>query len=265
MTDPTDLKLKQKARWYFAEGTRQIGPFSESEFLDHVRSGRVRADTLAWRSGLPDWQPYETLAKQDALPPPRPAPVKEAAAEGQCAECRNFFPFDDMIPYQDVWICAGCKPAFIQKLKEGAVVAGTMDYAGFWVRAGAKLIDSIIIGAVNMILSLLAGVLGQSGQPSAAGIIVAIVVFVFQIAFAAAYTTWFLGKYEATPGKLLLRIKVVRADGDRVSYPLALGRHFAEWISSMILGIGYLMAAFDDQKRTLHDRICETRVIRRDS
>jgi uncharacterized RDD family membrane protein YckC len=39
------------------------------------------------------------------------------------------------------------------------------------------------------------------------------------------------------------------------------GRYFAQWISAIILAIGYIMAAFDDQKRALHDRICETRVI----
>ena len=38
---------------------------------------------------------------------------------------------------------------------------------------------------------------------------------------------------------------------------------FAEMLSGMILGIGYLMAAFDDEKRALHDRICDTRVVRR--
>ena len=43
----------------------------------------------------------------------------------------------------------------------------------------------------------------------------------------------------------------------------AFGRHFAKYLSAMILLIGYIMAAFDDQRRTLHDRICETRVVRK--
>jgi uncharacterized RDD family membrane protein YckC len=58
------------------------------------------------------------------------------------------------------------------------------------------------------------------------------------------------------------KLKVVTADNDRVSYPRAFGRYFAEILSGLILLIGYIMAAFDDQKRTLHDRICDTRVIR---
>jgi uncharacterized RDD family membrane protein YckC len=48
-----------------------------------------------------------------------------------------------------------------------------------------------------------------------------------------------------------------------MSYLRAFGRHFAKYLSAMILGIGYFMAAFDDQRRTLHDRICETRVVRK--
>jgi uncharacterized RDD family membrane protein YckC len=42
-----------------------------------------------------------------------------------------------------------------------------------------------------------------------------------------------------------------------------LGRHFAEMLSGILLGIGYLMIAFDDEKRALHDRICDTRVIKK--
>ena len=64
-------------------------------------------------------------------------------------------------------------------------------------------------------------------------------------------------------GKMACNLKVVVEDGSQITYLRALGRHFAKWISSMILAIGFIMAAFDDEKRTLHDRICETRVVRK--
>jgi uncharacterized RDD family membrane protein YckC len=35
-------------------------------------------------------------------------------------------------------------------------------------------------------------------------------------------------------------------------------------LSAILLGIGYLMIAFDDEKRALHDRICDTRVIKKE-
>jgi uncharacterized RDD family membrane protein YckC len=48
-----------------------------------------------------------------------------------------------------------------------------------------------------------------------------------------------------------------------VSYGRAFGRYFGTWLSGLTLGIGYIMAAFDDQKRSLHDRVCDTRVIKK--
>jgi uncharacterized RDD family membrane protein YckC len=71
-----------------------------------------------------------------------------------------------------------------------------------------------------------------------------------------------VGKFAATPGKMACKLKVVLPEGDRVSYARAIGRHFAKYISGLILGIGYIMAGFDEQKRALHDRICDTRVIK---
>ena len=86
---------------------------------------------------------------------------------------------------------------------------------------------------------------------------------VFQYAVPAIYESWCVGKFAATPGKMACKLKVVLPDGGQVSYPRAIGRHFAKYISGMILLIGYIMAAFDKQKRSLHDRICDTRVIQK--
>lgn len=47
-----------------------------------------------------------------------------------------------------------------------------------------------------------------------------------------------------------------------ITYLHALGRYFAEIVSAMPLNIGYIMAAFDDEKRSLHDHLCTTRVIK---
>jgi uncharacterized RDD family membrane protein YckC len=57
-------------------------------------------------------------------------------------------------------------------------------------------------------------------------------------------------------------LKVVRPDGEKISYARACGRFFAEFVSSLTLAIGYIIAAFDGEKRSLHDRICDTRVIK---
>jgi uncharacterized RDD family membrane protein YckC len=72
-----------------------------------------------------------------------------------------------------------------------------------------------------------------------------------------------IGKYGSTFGKMACNIKIVRADGSPASFGLAFGRYFAKMLSGLILGIGYFMAGFDDEKRALHDRLCETRAVTR--
>jgi uncharacterized RDD family membrane protein YckC len=168
-----------------------------------------------------------------------------------------------MIRFGHAWVCAACKPVFVQKLKEGVGVAGAMEYVGFWIRFGAKFVDGIVLFVINMSVGFAVGLMaGLVASPdSSVAVAVPMIMSVFQLFIAAAYTTWFVGKYGATPGKMACKIKVVTADGDRVSYARALGRHFSEMLSAMILLMGYVMAAFDDEKRTLHDRICNTRVV----
>jgi uncharacterized RDD family membrane protein YckC len=73
---------------------------------------------------------------------------------------------------------------------------------------------------------------------------------------------FFLGRFGATPGKMVCGLRVVTAMGDRISYGRATGRFLAEILSGLVCYIGYIIAAFDEQKRTLHDHICSTRVIR---
>ena len=82
----------------------------------------------------------------------------------------------------------------------------------------------------------------------------------FQIVVAVCYEGILVGKYGATLGKMALKIKVVTADGGRVSYPRAFGRYFAKMLSSFTCLIGFIIAAFDNpQRRALHDYICNTR------
>lgn len=233
-------------QWHYADEGRQIGPVSEEEFQSKIRSGHITATTLVWQPGMSNWVEYGSLQELNG----------ENAA---CSQCGRLFSKEDMIHYGDSWVCATCKPAFVQKIKEGVALPGAMDYAGFWLRFGAKVIDYIILTIVQMVLSFGTVFLMQAASEIAA----VIILNVLQIVIFAAYSTFFVGKYGATVGKLACQIKIVVDDGGRVSYLRALGRHFAEMISAMILFIGYIMAGFDDEKRTLHDRICSTRVIRK--
>jgi uncharacterized RDD family membrane protein YckC len=46
-----------------------------------------------------------------------------------------------------------------------------------------------------------------------------------------------------------------------MTWSLAVGRYFAHMLSAFTLYIGYMMAGWDEEKRALHDRICDTRVV----
>jgi uncharacterized RDD family membrane protein YckC len=256
--------------WYYADGKTKVGPISKEELRSLVQVKKIGSKTLVWRQGMKDWQELGKLAKQKER---SVQPVHTAAATDQaaCSECGRTFSKEELISFENAKVCANCKPAFIQKIKEGVSVAGIMEYAGFWIRCGAIIIDGIILWAAQMVVYAIFGIITAAVMPSMSGnpanssffIISQLMITLFSFAISAGYDIWFVGRFGATPGKMACKIKIVVPDGSRVSYSRALGRHFAKWISSMILGIGFLMAAFDDEKRTLHDRICETRVIRK--
>jgi uncharacterized RDD family membrane protein YckC len=78
-----------------------------------------------------------------------------------------------------------------------------------------------------------------------------------------AYYVFFTGYCGQTPGKMALRIKVIRTNGMEIGYgKAALREVLGKFVSGILLGIGYLMVAFDLQKQGLHDKIADTYVIK---
>ena len=178
-----------------------------------------------------------------------------------CSECGNTFSKDELITFQNANVCAACKPVLIQKIKEGITVSSEVKYAGFWIRFGAKFIDWVILGTANMLVNMIFGFFYVSDSNTAVLGPAFWLNMIVSYSFAILYTTWLLGKYSATLGKMACGLKVVISDGSQISYSRAFGRYFGELLSGFILCIGYLMAGFDDEKRTLHDRVCNTRVV----
>jgi uncharacterized RDD family membrane protein YckC len=182
-------------------------------------------------------------------------------------------PASGLARFGDRLVCPYCKDSYAQKLREGVVPAVGFRYGGFWIRLAAWLIDTVILGVVQTILNVtlfhppmaappmitpgsdpmavLGPMMGMIGLSMLLG-----------TAMQAVYFTLFWGAFGATPGMLALGLKVVRPSGAPISYVRALGRYFGTVLSGLILGIGYLMIAFDSEKRGLHDMICDTRVIR---
>ncbi len=247
--------------WYYADQGRQTGPVSDAELDRLVKAGKILPATLVWNAGMTNWRPYGE-AQRSAAAAPVPPPQSGGTAT-RCAECGKAFPEDEMVRYGEARVCAGCKAVFFQRLKEGGGIAGALDYAGFWIRWGAKILDGLILLIPTLLIAV---AMGWATWKSLGldGLSMMINIFQFlQLFISIPYNIFFVGRYGATPGKMIANIKVVAPDGGKIGYGRACGRAFAEILSSLICSIGYIIAAFDEEKRTLHDRICDTRVVKK--
>ena len=125
-----------------------------------------------------------------------------------------------------------------------------LSYAGFWIRFLAYLIDGLLIGTIG-------GTLTAALNGSSASTFVS-------IALAAIYyVVMETSEYQGTLGKIAMGIKVVDLDGNKLSYPKAIIRYVSKFLSSLILLIGYIMAAFTEKKQGLHDIIAGTLVVKK--
>lgn len=156
-----------------------------------------------------------------------------------------------------------------QQVTAGAA-AGAVHYGGFWIRVLAAIVDAIVM---NIVIWLLMAVFGISlfegmmtGDPSAMGPASGTMGFVNLLAFliGLAYAAGFIASpLQATPGKLLVKLKVTDSNGQRLGIGRAIGRELAKYLSAIILLIGFIMVAFTDRKRGLHDMIAGTLVMYR--
>lgn len=120
------------------------------------------------------------------------------------------------------------------------------EYAGFWRRFGAVIIDGIFLGLISMLFKILA--LNSLG---------------LDFLLAVLYTSFFeSSELQGTPGKAFLDMRVISLDGQRISFKKALIRYAVRLLSGFLMGFGFLMMLFTEKKQTLHDLAAETLVVR---
>lgn len=139
----------------------------------------------------------------------------------------------------------------------------SIQYAGFWRRWVAHVIDQILIQISSSLLLAVSlwmnGVESSqvSGETSQVLGGLALVVIAFPY-FVICHRQW-----GRTVGKLVLEVKVVDATSlGPISWGQAVGRTLGQGLSWILLLLGYLMAGFDSKKRALHDRLAHTLCIR---
>jgi len=237
-------------QWYYVQSGQAVGPFDDTAFGQLVEGGTVQPDTLVWHPDLPDWQPWsETAAAFD----------DQTAAP--CVECGRRLPLDQVVPFSRVYVCGDCKPVFALRVKQGTLYPLQTPYATFGGRALAKIADFAVVGMFQGAVSGLVYAVSSEAAPfftTAAMLGWGVAGFFLPI----VYNTFFIGRLGATPGKMALGIRVTLPDGGEVSYLRALARAASEKLSQIVLYIGYLTPLLDEERRALHDFICETRVVR---
>ncbi len=212
-----------------------------------IADGTVDGDTLVWRAGMDAWA-RACLVPDLGVPPLVPPPVLPMEAP-------------------PAWRQGDPDYAAAPEAAQSSPVKARLVYGDFWTRFAAKIIDGVILAGVGQGVEwgvtkwVFEGPLPM--PPDWAGFLRGLLLLVsINTLIALVYTVYFQVRNEGTPGKRLLGLRVVRADGSRLSGWRAAARYGAEQLSGMTFLVGYVMAAFDDEKRSLHDFICDTRVVR---
>ncbi|MCO5234325.1 MAG: RDD family protein [Chitinophagales bacterium] len=133
------------------------------------------------------------------------------------------------------------------------------NYASFGSRFIAYIIDAIIITIILNIFSLITGILFNFEMFKVITSPGSIMALLISISYFAYFET---GTYQATLGKKVMGLKVIKQDGKPLTKAESIFRFFAKMLSAFIFLIGYIMILFDDKNRSLHDRIANTYVIK---
>ena len=147
------------------------------------------------------------------------------------------------------------------------VVAIATRYAGFWIRVIAAIIDAvlvqIVVVPVSMVVGMVIGLVGVATHSAGFGL----QMFSGGLGGIIGLVRWMAlqrhdgnSTRQATVGKMAFGMKVTDLQGQRLSFGLATGRHFAKILSGLILCIGFIMVGFTEKKQGLHDMIVGTLV-----
>ena len=197
------------------------------------------------------------------------APVQGVLA---CSQCGQMFAQSDLVQIAGTWVCGACKPAFLSKvMADGPSAAVSLRYAGVGIRFGARFVDGLILTVPILILAavFIPNLFRIQSQPSDPAI-AAFVLIMFALGFLASisYEVLMLKYRAATLGKMACGLTVVRHDGSNLGWGVCFGRFFMwnvltsiPYLNIIFMLISTIMVGVDDQKRSLHDRVCDTRVV----
>ena len=135
-----------------------------------------------------------------------------------------------------------------------------LKYVGFWARVLASIIDTVLLMLLMAPLSFLTfdafhyNPLHSHTDPAD---------FIINTVIPAMVVIVFWMRVQATPGKMLLHARIVDAKTGADPRPMQLViRYIGYFVSTIVLGLGFVWIAFDKRKQGLHDKMAGTVVVR---
>jgi uncharacterized RDD family membrane protein YckC len=164
-------------------------------------------------------------------------------------------------------------PAVVTINETQLPVRHTGDNAGFWLRLVAHIIDGFIapvFAAPVALVGLIPMFFVRLACPDAPDFVESFCTIWWVLWLVILCSTGILyfalfesSPLQATPGKLALGLIVTDLNGERISFWKALGRNLAKGLSYLSCYIGFLLAAFTEDKQALHDIVASCLVVRK--
>ena len=257
-------------QWHYVENGQSVGPVDEAVLRERASSGLLGPADLVWTEGMPDWVAAGTVPQIITSGPAATLPSGNTTPQ-QALEPRDASPGNDAYP------------PYLQPAQHWQTMPRALTYAGFWKRAVAYILDQLILAIAAMMVACLLGcivlvpLIVSSGVQSEQAInrlveqkmqdyemLISIVSWIVNIIGIWLYHALMeSSRWQATPGKLALGIRVTDLNGHRISFGRATGRHFGKIISGIPLLIGWIMVAFTKKKQALHDMVAGCLVIKK--
>lgn len=133
------------------------------------------------------------------------------------------------------------------------------EYAGFWIRFLASIIDGIVITLVVFPIGFFAGMLGLVDPENSSFGVLDVLIQILSVVFYVG--CWV--KFGGTPGKRILKLKILDADtGEYLTIGKSIVRYVGYIISYLVLCIGLIWVAFDQRKQGWHDKMANSVVVK---
>ena len=248
---------------------QQFGPFSIEEAKGYILEGRFGAQDLGWIDGMQEWLSVAQIPQLRTAAAPVSAPSAFPASAPYAAA-------PSMPPPPAAVYAPYAAPAYPGQLNQGVGAAQFVsqpEYAGFWRRSAALMIDSFIVGVVGyflmFVLMLLFGMgMGATGitalgNNSATVNALAIASIVFPALLTICYYALFNASGNmATPGKMAAGLIVVNTQAQRISKPQAFLREFVKLIGTWFFCLTFVTQPISARRQAIHDFAGGTVVLR---